>query len=74
MTLPGKQVAFDADVTAIEEVLKWYQFSDLRHLVIHSDFASAIARTYRSGAGPGQQMICAVLSELRYERRTAEIQ
>jgi hypothetical protein len=36
-TLPTRQVAFDAEMTAIEEVLQWYQNSDsdIRHLVIH---------------------------------------
>jgi hypothetical protein len=36
-TLAGKQVAFDAEVAAIEEALKWYQDSDLhwQHLVIN---------------------------------------
>jgi hypothetical protein len=47
-TLKGKQVAFDAEITAIEEALKWYQGSNLQHLVIHSDFTSAIARASHS--------------------------
>jgi hypothetical protein len=76
-TLPGKQAAFDAEITAIEEVLKWYQYSDLRHLVIHSDSASAIARASHSGAWPGQRPARhtgAILSTLRREGRTADIQ
>jgi hypothetical protein len=78
-TLPGKQVAFDAEITAIKEVLKWYQWqeSGLRHLVIHSDTMSAIARSNHSGAGPGQRPaknVCAILTALGREGRTAEIQ
>jgi hypothetical protein len=76
-TLPGKQVAFDAEITVIEEALKWFQNSDFQHLVIHSDSVSAIARAGHSGAGSGQRptkSICTILSALEREGRTAKIQ
>jgi ribonuclease HI len=45
-TLKGKQVAFDAEVIAIEEALKWFKDSDqVKNLVIHPDSTSAITRT-----------------------------
>jgi len=49
-TLGGRQTAFDAEIAAIEAVVRWYQSSDFRHLVVHSDSTSAIARTRHSGA------------------------
>jgi ribonuclease HI len=76
-TLKGKQVAFDAEITAIEEVLKWFQGSELQHLVVHSDSTSAIARAGHSGADPGQQSaraIRAIFHTLEQEGRTVEIQ
>jgi hypothetical protein len=78
-TLPGKQVTFDTDITAIEEVRKRYQRwnSGLQHLLIHSDSTSAIARSIHSGAGPGQRPaknIVVIISVLEREGRTAEIQ
>jgi hypothetical protein len=70
-TLTGKRVAFDAEITAIVEALKWFQEdSNLQHLVIHSDSTSAIARASHSGARPGQQparAICGILSALEHE-------
>ena len=54
-TLGSRQVAFDAEVAAIEAAVDWYQRQDsLQHLVIHSGSTSAIARMCHSGAGPGQ--------------------
>ena len=54
-TLGNRQVAFDAEVAAIEAVVEWYQHQDqFLHMVIHSDSTSAIARMCNSGAGPRQ--------------------
>ena len=54
-TLGNRQVAFDAEVAAIEAVVDWYQRqSSFHHIIIHSDSTSAIARMCHSGAGPGQ--------------------
>jgi hypothetical protein len=48
-TLRPRQTAFDAEVAAIEAALTWYHRSPFRHLVIHSDSTSAIARAGHSG-------------------------
>jgi ribonuclease HI len=54
-SLGGKQVAFDAEVAAIEEAIKWFlKRSNLPSLIIRSDSTSAIARASHTGAGPGQ--------------------
>jgi ribonuclease HI len=76
-TLPGEQVAFDAEITAIEETLKWFRYSTFPHLVIHSDSTSAIARESHSGARPGQRSaraIRAILANLQRAGRSADIQ
>jgi ribonuclease HI len=78
-TLKGKQVVFDAEITTIEEALKWYQDSQLQHIVIHSDSMNAIARASHSGTRPGQRPTKAIRTMLRdsdpeREGRTAEIQ
>jgi hypothetical protein len=49
-----KQTAFDAEKTAIEDVLRWFGTTKHRSLVIHSDSTSAIARAGHTGAGPSQ--------------------
>jgi ribonuclease HI len=54
--LGGQQTAFDAEVAAIERVICWFQSANLRHMTIHSDSTSAIARAGHTGAGPGQCM------------------
>jgi ribonuclease HI len=46
--------AFDAEITAIQEALRWFKTTRFRLLVIHSDSTSAISRTSHTGAGPGQ--------------------
>ena len=51
-TLGNRQVAFDAEVVAIEAVVEWQD--PFQHIIIHSDSTSAIARMCHSGAGPGQ--------------------
>ena len=54
-TLGNRQVAFDAEVAAIEAAVVSYQHQDrFLHMVVHSDSTSAIARMCHSGAGPGQ--------------------
>jgi len=53
-SLGAKQTASDAEVSVIEAVVDWYQFSPFRYMVIHSDSTSAIARAQHPGAGPGQ--------------------
>jgi ribonuclease HI len=54
-TLGTRQTAFDAEMAAIEEVLKWFGTSPYLHMIIHSDSTSAISRAGQSGTGPGQQ-------------------
>ena len=54
-SLGNRQVAFDAEVAAIEVAVEWYCHQErFQHIVIHSDSTSAIARVCHSGAGPGQ--------------------
>jgi len=53
--LGDRQTAFDAEIAAIEAVLRWHRSSRFRHLIMHSDSTSAIARAQHSGAGPGEQ-------------------
>jgi hypothetical protein len=67
-------VAFDVEIIAIEEALKWYQNSSLQHLIIYSDSTSGIARASHSGAGPDQRpakAIHTVLHALEQEWGTA---
>jgi hypothetical protein len=67
-------VAFDA---AVEEAPKWFQYSSIQLLVIHSDSTSVIVRASHSGAGPGQRparAIHAILADLQQAGRTAQIQ
>jgi hypothetical protein len=54
-TLGTRQTAFDAEIAAIKEVLKWFGTSPYLHMIIHSDSTSAISRAGQSGTGPGQQ-------------------
>jgi ribonuclease HI len=54
--LGGQQTAFDAEVAAIEQAIRWFQGVDQRHMTVHSDSTSAIARAGHTGAGPGQGM------------------
>jgi hypothetical protein len=51
-TLGSRQTAYDVEVEAIEAALSWYQTADsnYRHMLIHSDSTSAIARKSHSGA------------------------
>jgi hypothetical protein len=56
--LGGQQTAFDAELSAIEQAVRWFlaQGRNLpyQHMVVHSDSTSAIARASHTGAGPGQ--------------------
>jgi hypothetical protein len=77
-TLGDKQTAFDAELTAVQAVLLWYQDNYIahRHLIIHSDSQSAIARAEHSGAGPGQRMarsIQKILVDILRQGRSANI-
>jgi ribonuclease HI len=75
-TLGTKQTAFDAEVAAIEEALKWFGSSPYLHLIIHSDSTSAIARAGHIAAGPGQQTakrIQRMVACLPQQYQTAEI-
>ena len=56
-SLGTRQMAFDAEITAIERALAWFMASEheRRSLVIRSDSTSVIARAGHTGAGPGQQ-------------------
>jgi len=77
-SLGAKQTAFNAEVSAIEAVVDWFQFSNYRHMVVHSDSTSAIARAQHPGAGPGQTQAVnihhVVGSLLAFQGRSAEIQ
>jgi hypothetical protein len=42
--LGSQQTAFDAEMKAIEQVVEWFQGADQRHMTIHSDSTSAIAK------------------------------
>jgi ribonuclease HI len=55
-TLGTKQTAFDAEVAAIKEALKWFETSPYLHLTVHSDSTSAIASAGHTAAGPGQKL------------------
>jgi ribonuclease HI len=75
-TLGTRQTAFDAEVAAIGEALKWFGSSPYLHLVIHSDSTSAIARAGHTAAGPGQQRakrIRGMVAHLPQQYQTAEI-
>jgi hypothetical protein len=68
-------VVFDAEITAIEEALKWFVASStLQHLVIHSDSTSPIARAGHSGASPGHSCLALHPQALKQSGRTAEVQ
>jgi ribonuclease HI len=75
--LGGQQTAFDAEVVAIEQAIKWFQTDqDHRHLTIHSNSTSAIARAGHTGAGPGQNTarnIWSMVCVLRGERKTVDL-
>jgi hypothetical protein len=53
--LSTRQTAFDAEIAAVEEVLKWFGTSLYLHMIIHYNSTSAISRAGQSGTGPGQQ-------------------
>jgi ribonuclease HI len=75
-TLGTRQTAFDAEIAAIEEVLKWFRSSPYLHIIIHSDSTSAIARAGHTGAGPGQQRakkIQSMVAHLPQQYQSAEI-
>jgi ribonuclease HI len=76
-TLGPKQTAYDAEVGAIREALTWYQDSQYKHIVVHSDSTSAITRTDHSAAGPGQEQAKkvqkAVARMVLREGRTAQV-
>jgi ribonuclease HI len=75
-TLGDKQTAFDAELTAVEAALLWYQDTDHPHLIIHSDSQSAIARSKHCGAGPRQRMarsIQKILADILGQGRSANI-
>jgi ribonuclease HI len=78
--LGGQQTVFDAEVTAIEQAVKWFLSQgrdlDCYHMTVHSDSTSAIARASHTGAGPGQttarnikNMVC----ELRGQGKTVDL-
>jgi hypothetical protein len=70
-TFGTRQIAFDGKVAAMEEALRWYETSRYRHMTIHSDSTSAIARAGQSGAGPGQERSRKI--QQMVARQTAEI-
>jgi ribonuclease HI len=76
--LGGQQTAFDAEIAAIEQAVQWFLTADqdLRHLTIHSDSTSAIARASHTSAGPGQNIarnIRNTVCELRSQGRTVDL-
>jgi ribonuclease HI len=74
---PGtRQTAFDAEVAAIAEALKWFGSSPYLHLIIHSDSTSAISREGHIAAGREQQKakrIRGMVARLPQQYQTAEI-
>jgi ribonuclease HI len=54
--LGDQQTAFDGEVKAIKQVVDWFQGVDQRHMTIHSDSTSAIARASHTATGPGQRI------------------
>jgi len=71
-------MAFDAEVAAIDAAVQWHCANNLfRHMVIHSDSTSAIARIQHSSAGPGQSVAASVSQNLVHplasDERSAEI-
>jgi len=60
-------------------VLEWYQHTgySYRHMVVHTDSTSAIARSLHHGAEPGQFLITRIFEDvndtLTQQGRTAEI-
>jgi ribonuclease HI len=75
-TLGTRQTAFDAEIAAIKEVLKWFGTSPYLHMIIHSDSTSAISRAGQSGTGPGQQQarrIQSMVAQLPHQYQSAEI-
>jgi ribonuclease HI len=76
--LGGQQTAFDAEVAAIERVVQWFLSAphQLRHMTIHSDSTSAIARAGHTSVGPGQTMarnIRNAVCELRGQGKTVDL-
>jgi ribonuclease HI len=76
--LGGQQTAFDAEVTAIEHVVKWFlsHGQDRYHMTVHLDSTSAIARASHTGAGPGQAIarnIRNMVCELRGQGKTVDL-
>jgi hypothetical protein len=56
-TLGTGQTAFDDDVAAIEEAVKWFGSSRFLNVTVYSESTNAIVRAGHSSAGRGQQMI-----------------
>jgi ribonuclease HI len=72
----SQQTAFDAEVTAIEQAIRWFRGASQRCIVIHSDSTSAIARAGHVGAGPGQstaRSIRNMVCEPRGQSRTVDL-
>jgi ribonuclease HI len=74
----GEQTAFDTEVTAIQQAVQWFLETnqELRHMTIHSDSTSAIARAGRTSAGPGQTIarnIRNTVCELRGQGKTVDL-
>jgi ribonuclease HI len=66
----------EAEIAAIEEVLKWLGTSPYLHMIIHSDSTSAISRAGQSRTGPGQQRarkIQDMVAHLPHQYQSAEI-
>jgi ribonuclease HI len=77
-SLGDKQTAFDAELTAIEAALWWYEENHITHphLIIHSDSQSAIARSEHCGAEPGQRTAKSIqksLAKIRQQGSSATI-
>jgi ribonuclease HI len=54
--LGRRQAVFDAELSGIRAALIWHLQGSYKHMVIHSDSTSAIARAEHSGTGPGQKI------------------
>jgi ribonuclease HI len=53
-SIETKQTAFEAEVAAIEDALRWFNTTYQPALVVHCDSTGAITRAGHTGAGSGQ--------------------
>jgi ribonuclease HI len=64
------------EAAAIERTITWFSEPDKRHMTIHSDSTSAIARAGNTGDGPGPGMarnIRYIVCRLRRQGRSVDL-